>query len=742
MKSWFKMLAQNGVGNIDIYDEIGGYGLNAKNFKLQLDALGNVQTLVFKINSPGGDVIDGFAIYNLIKENPAGKVAIIDGYAASIASVVAMAADTIRMPENAFMMIHNPYLYTVGTAGQLRADAELLDKMKANAIRAYQTHSKLSQEEIDALMCGKDGADGTWMSAEEAFDAGFCNEVIEPIQAKNSIVAGKLKIPKRVQDALKGRTLMSINFDPKTNPNKPGGLVPPQGGTMFECPKCGKEHPAEMKFCGACGSSMNADEALKSAHGREVREAVMAATEKETTRVTDISARCHRFNLPREFETTLITEKVPLDEAIKKILDKISEGNTPLKPGVGGAQDIQVGKEDTEKFCAAAGKALCLVSGMKPKQAGIKDEEVAGLQKSELPSSLHSLIRACLMRQGMNPHKVMNMLPNELHAQAVALSGAKMEASSEFPAILADVANKFMRQGYDQAPVTFDQWTGNMEVKDFKPNHLIKMSNFSDIDDIPEGFAFAEGRFSDKQELISVDTKGKKFCLTRKAIINDDLAAFTRAPAAIMQSVRRRQNKDCYDLLAGNSLLGPLMTEDGVRLFNLASHYNLLATSGLPSVAAIGANRKVMRQMPTPRPDKKSATIYTNFTPKYLITGTTNETVIEQVLGAPYDLGTTYSAVTQAPNVFKGKIEPIFDPYLQSLLDTASKGNAWYTATDPAVCGHLTIAYLLGQRVPFLRSMPSSVGDPLGIIWDIFMEWGWSVEDWRSIIYNDGATSA
>jgi hypothetical protein len=497
-----------------------------------------------------------------------------------------------------------------------------------------------------------------------------------------------------------------------------------------------------MKFCGACGSSMNADEALKSAHGREVREAVMAATEKETTRVTDISARCHRFNLPREFETTLITEKVPLDEAIKKILDKISEGNTPLKPGVGGAQDIQVGKEDTEKFCAAAGKALCLVSGMKPKQAGIKDEEVAGLQKSELPSSLHSLIRACLMRQGMNPHKVMNMLPNELHAQAVALSGAKMEASSEFPAILADVANKFMRQGYDQAPVTFDQWTGNMEVKDFKPNHLIKMSNFSDIDDIPEGFAFAEGRFSDKQELISVDTKGKKFCLTRKAIINDDLAAFTRAPAAIMQSVRRRQNKDCYDLLAGNSLLGPLMTEDGVRLFNLASHYNLLATSGLPSVAAIGANRKVMRQMPTPRPDKKSATIYTNFTPKYLITGTTNETVIEQVLGAPYDLGTTYSAVTQAPNVFKGKIEPIFDPYLQSLLDTASKGNAWYTATDPAVCGHLTIAYLLGQRVPFLRSMPSSVGDPLGIIWDIFMEWGWSVEDWRSIIYNDGATSA
>ena len=103
--------------------------------------------------------------------------------------------------------------------------------------------------------------------------------------------------------------------------------------------------------------------------------------------------------------------------------------------------------------------------------------------------------------------------------------------------------------------------------------------------------------------------------------------------------------------------------------------------------------------MPLPKPDNKSKTQFSNHVAKYLITGTQNERLVRLLLGAAYDLSVTNSAVSQAPNLYSGII-PVFDPYLQSILDTNSKGNAFYMATDPALLGHLTIGYLAGQRVP------------------------------------------
>ena len=120
----FRMSAQNGNATIDIYDTIGadwmGNGITAKTFKQQLEALGDIASITLRINSPGGDVMDGFTIFNLLCEHPAEKTAIVDGMAASIASVICMACDKIIMKEASFFMIHNPYLWTMGGADQLR----------------------------------------------------------------------------------------------------------------------------------------------------------------------------------------------------------------------------------------------------------------------------------------------------------------------------------------------------------------------------------------------------------------------------------------------------------------------------------------------------------------------------------------------------------------------------------------------------------------------------------------------
>lgn len=117
--SWFRMQAQEGnSADIYIYDEIGYWGVTAKQFVANLKALGDITHINLHINSPGGDVFDGIAIFNALKHHGASITAYIDGLAASMASVIAMVGNPVIMPENTMMMIHYPSHYLMGTHGE------------------------------------------------------------------------------------------------------------------------------------------------------------------------------------------------------------------------------------------------------------------------------------------------------------------------------------------------------------------------------------------------------------------------------------------------------------------------------------------------------------------------------------------------------------------------------------------------------------------------------------------------
>jgi ATP-dependent protease ClpP protease subunit len=135
--NWYAMeIAKDSEGNatssaeISIYDEIGGWGVTANDFIASLESLGEVSNIDLRISSPGGSIIEGNVIYNAIKRHPANVTVYIDGMAASMASVIAMAGDEIVMAENALLMIHNPWTVSIGDSEQLRKDADLMDKMK------------------------------------------------------------------------------------------------------------------------------------------------------------------------------------------------------------------------------------------------------------------------------------------------------------------------------------------------------------------------------------------------------------------------------------------------------------------------------------------------------------------------------------------------------------------------------------------------------------------------------------
>lgn len=178
---WFDFLAAEGdTTEIRIDGVIGesfwNEGTTAKDFIAQLNSV-STPNITLRINSPGGMVFDGFAIYNALKSSGKQIRVIVDGIAASIAAVIAMAGDEIVMPEASFLMIHYPWTTIAGNADQLIAEAETLETLGKSIERVFADRSGASLEKIQQLMKGKEGADGTFISAEEAIDLGLCTEV-------------------------------------------------------------------------------------------------------------------------------------------------------------------------------------------------------------------------------------------------------------------------------------------------------------------------------------------------------------------------------------------------------------------------------------------------------------------------------------------------------------------------------------------------------------------------------------
>jgi ATP-dependent protease ClpP protease subunit len=188
MASWYAIRARGTGAEVVIYDEIGAYGVSAKGFLAELGALPEGTPVDLRLNSPGGSVFDAVAIHNALKRH-AGPVTVwIDGIAASAASYIAMAGDEIVMPENAFLMIHDPAGLVMGTAEDMRAMAEALDKVKGSLVSGYAAKSGRTPEEVSALMAAE-----TWFDAGDAVAQGFADRLIEPVRIAARFDIGRFR---------------------------------------------------------------------------------------------------------------------------------------------------------------------------------------------------------------------------------------------------------------------------------------------------------------------------------------------------------------------------------------------------------------------------------------------------------------------------------------------------------------------------------------------------------------------
>jgi ATP-dependent protease ClpP protease subunit len=182
MRQWFTMLATEGAAEISIYDEIGrsfwdDSAVSAKSFIDQLEGLGDVSTIALHINSPGGDVFDGVAIHNALKNHKAKVTAHVDGIAASIASYIAMAADRIIMPANSFMLLHNASGFVMGTAEEMRSVADDLDRIDKSISATYASRSGQKPSAVAKLL-----KEDRLMDAKEAKSLGYADEVTADVK--------------------------------------------------------------------------------------------------------------------------------------------------------------------------------------------------------------------------------------------------------------------------------------------------------------------------------------------------------------------------------------------------------------------------------------------------------------------------------------------------------------------------------------------------------------------------------
>jgi ATP-dependent protease ClpP protease subunit len=169
--------ASDTEAEISIYDEIGSFGVGAKQF------LGEVQKLAGKhihlrINSPGGSVVEGTAIFNALRRHKGGVTVHIDALAASMASVIAMSGSPVLMADNALLMLHNPWTISMGDSDDLRKEADLLDMLKANIRNAYVRKSGMDEDTVQEMMDNE-----TWLGALDAVALGLVDAIEEGVPA-------------------------------------------------------------------------------------------------------------------------------------------------------------------------------------------------------------------------------------------------------------------------------------------------------------------------------------------------------------------------------------------------------------------------------------------------------------------------------------------------------------------------------------------------------------------------------
>ena len=671
------------VAEVYIYGNIGDRwnedGVIASEMVRDIAAL-EADEITLRINSYGGSVTDGLAIYNALKRHPAPVNVFVDGVAISCASYIAMAGDTVTMAKNAQMMIHAPWSYAWGNAVDLREQADILDRYSKSMASAYADKSGKTYEQALAILA--DGKDH-WFSADEAVAEGFADLVGAEVDAAASLAAGTFDLSRFKQPAAAQASASAAVAAVHTPVPQPTAAAVP---TPKDDRMPGTTTPAAQSAATPTPFARTKEQNLE-----------VLAVFKPFEAVPGVQALK---------DEVLADTSLTVEQASARLLAEIGKNNAPANPQNAFAR-VQTVADETDKQREAVVSAMLA-------RAGVAQDAKARSALASNPFRGHKLLdvaRASLARIGRSTDGM---------TQMDIVAAAFTQGGSDFPVLLENTMHKALLAAYATAALTWNRFCATGSVSDFRAHNRYRLGSFGNLDSINELGEYINKSIPDGEKAsIQAGTKGNIINISRQAVINDDLGAFVGLSDMLGRAAARTIEADVYALLALNGGLGPMMA-DGKTLFH-ADHGNV-GTGAAISVASIDADRVLMAGQ-----KDISGNDYLDLRPSVLLVPTGLGGTARVINGAQYDPDTANKM--QRPNMVNGLYADIVDTPRLS-------GTRRYSFADATTAPVLEVAFLDGNQQPFLEVKDGFDVD--GARYKVRLDYGVGAVDFRGAVTNAG----
>ena len=514
-KSWFTLKNEGEAQAVKvwIHGDIGSYDIEAIDLIQALQSVGN-QDAEFRIQSYGGSVYEGLAMYNAIKAHKGKTVGVVDGLVASISSYFLMACDTIKMPENATLMIHNPAIGAWGGEDEIQSALVQLQNSKQTIADAYVERSGKSLDDVLAAMEKE-----TWFSAAQALEFGLIDEVIDAVNLSNclkDVTPNELKSFKHPPKELLNQ-LEPVETEPES--------IPEQESQPDDIPLAASA--ASSNPVPASGQTIQVSDMPKPNENVELQNAV----KKENARQAAIRTLCAKHNIKDELLNAMLDDmECTEDMASSKILVALGE------------QSVNGKTDATNNITNTA---------IHPGNGNIT--------KDALLNALNARSGVGELEKG-NPYKLKSLM--DMAEIAVGKGASQCSTKSElvarafntgdFADIITEGVRTVMR---DEAKIRTPLWRelANTEnLPNFKETDLVQINDAPDLMAISEDGEYKQAIIKGSGEKIQLATFGREVAITRQAIINDDISLISKLPRKFMQAGYRLSDKLMFNaILAG-----------------------------------------------------------------------------------------------------------------------------------------------------------------------------------------------
>ena len=475
--------------------------------------------LTISLHSYGGDALAGVAIHNMLARHQGQKTVVIEGVAASAASLIAMAGDRIVMPSNALMMIHEAWGAAVGDSEDMRKQAEVLDQVSGAYRRTYAARTGKTEDEIAALMAAE-----TWFSADDALAQGFATETAEPVEVRAMAVPD-------------GRFIRAPAALAAFAHHPPAAPVPQEEVTLTDtvpqaaAPAAPVQPPAAAVSVPATLAQLQAIRARANLDADWVLAQAEAAVTLDVARDAAIDAVAAKAAAPRIDPVVSVGKSYDAPDAVLEAM------GTAIAARAMPAAAQRAGTDHWKKFAALRPSDMLMAL------AEARGERVSFRDRRRMVE-------------------------------------AAFHTTSDFPMLLENAGNKMLEAGFAAATPSYRLFFAQRSFNDFKAHTFLTAGDFPALATLDEGGEITHGTISEKRERITPSTYARGIRVTRQMLVNDDLGAFSDFGTMIGRRVADYENSLAYALVNTASGDGPTLSTGNAAVFGTGASRLNKASSG------------------------------------------------------------------------------------------------------------------------------------------------------------------